>query len=103
MARSLLLSLLICIAAASGSARAQNAGALDPATIAVVGDDVPRFWAAYDAVRAEPDVVRQRALFESLYVAPGTDGLHAFMEAKGYTSKQVRLLCEWYLRVRKSN
>ena len=25
------------------------------------------------------------------------------MEAKGYTSKQVRLLCEWYLRVRKSN
>jgi len=85
MARSLLLSLLICIAAASGSARAQNAGALDPATIAVVGDDVPRFWAAYDAVRAEPDVVRQRALFESLYVAPGTDGLHAFMEAKGYT------------------
>ena len=25
------------------------------------------------------------------------------MQAKGYTSKQVRLLCEWYLRVRKSN
>ena len=25
------------------------------------------------------------------------------MEAKGYTSKQVRLLCEWYLRVRKSS
>lgn len=24
------------------------------------------------------------------------------MEAKGYTRKQVRLLCEWYLRVRKS-
>ncbi|QKV53518.1 PrkA family serine protein kinase [Comamonas antarctica] len=25
------------------------------------------------------------------------------MEAKGYTRKQVRLLCEWYLRVRKSS
>ena len=25
------------------------------------------------------------------------------MVAKGYTSKQVRLLCEWYLRVRKSS
>ena len=25
------------------------------------------------------------------------------MEAKGYTPKQVRLLCEWYLRVRKSS
>ena len=25
------------------------------------------------------------------------------MVAKGYTPKQVRLLCEWYLRVRKSS
>ena len=25
------------------------------------------------------------------------------MVQKGYTSKQVRLLCEWYLRVRKSS
>ncbi|XZG71784.1 PrkA family serine protein kinase [Chitinibacteraceae bacterium HSL-7] len=25
------------------------------------------------------------------------------MEAKGYTARQVRLLCEWYLRVRKSS
>jgi len=25
------------------------------------------------------------------------------MVDKGYTSKQVRLLCEWYLRVRKSS
>ena len=25
------------------------------------------------------------------------------MESKGYTPKQVRLLCEWYLRVRKSS
>ncbi|WPX34116.1 hypothetical protein RHM62_06445 [Actimicrobium sp. CCC2.4] len=25
------------------------------------------------------------------------------MIAKGYTAKQVRLLCEWYLRVRKSS
>ena len=26
----------------------------------------------------------------------------ARMVSKGYTEKQVRLLCEWYLRVRKS-
>jgi serine protein kinase len=25
------------------------------------------------------------------------------MVEKGYTAKQVRLLCEWYLRVRKSS
>ena len=30
-------------------------------------------------------------------------GFVARMTAKGYTEKQVRLLCEWYLRVRKSS
>ena len=30
------------------------------------------------------------------------DGIKRMME-KGYTAKQVRLLCEWYLRVRKSS
>ena len=29
-------------------------------------------------------------------------GFVARMVDKGYTEKQVRLLCEWYLRVRKS-
>ena len=30
------------------------------------------------------------------------DDFVARMVAHGYTEKQVRLLCEWYLRVRKS-
>ena len=34
--------------------------------------------------------------------APGQDFV-ARMVDKGYTAKQVRLLCEWYLRVRKSS
>ncbi|SUG69891.1 protein yeaG [Salmonella enterica subsp. enterica] len=29
--------------------------------------------------------------------------LSSRMMEKGYTRKQVRLLCEWYLRVRKSS
>jgi serine protein kinase len=37
---------------------------------------------------------------------PKTSNKHesfvARMVDKGYTEKQVRLLCEWYLRVRKS-
>ena len=33
---------------------------------------------------------------------PGND-FYVSMGAKGYTQKQVRLLCEWYLRVRKSS
>ena len=32
-----------------------------------------------------------------------TDSPIARMVEKGYTAKQVRLLCEWYLRVRKSS
>ena len=40
-------------------------------------------------------------------VAPTTQKKHQDfvdrMVAKGYTDKQVRLLCEWYLRVRKSS
>jgi serine protein kinase len=31
------------------------------------------------------------------------DNFVARMVQKGYTEKQVRLLCEWYLRVRKSS
>ena len=31
------------------------------------------------------------------------DDFVARMAEKGYTQKQVRLLCEWYLRVRKSS
>ena len=30
-------------------------------------------------------------------------GYSLWLVAKGYTQKQVRLLCEWYLRVRKSS
>lgn len=55
------------------------------ASVQVVDDDVARFWTAYDAVRATADPAEQRALFQRLYVNPGTPGLAAFMAAKGYT------------------
>ena len=38
----------------------------------------------------------------ALLVAP-PDAERDDMVEKGYTAKQVRLLCEWYLRVRKSS
>lgn len=56
-----------------------------PTAVAVVDEDVARFWVAYDAVRASTDPAEQRALFQSLYIDRGTPGLAAFMEAKGYT------------------
>ena len=53
--------------------------------VQVVDGDIHRFWAAYDAVRAESDPARQRDLFQRLYIDQGTPGLAAFMQAKGYT------------------
>ena len=48
--------------------------------------DVARFWIAYDAVRAADTPEAQKAAFQRLYIDPGTPGLTAFMEAKGYTA-----------------
>ena len=48
--------------------------------VQVVDGDIHRFWAAYDAVRAESDPARQRDLFQRLYIDQGTPGpgrLHA--------------------------
>jgi len=47
--------------------------------------DVARFWTAFDAVRAsaEPGEKRRALLHE--YIDPGSPGLRAFMQAKGYT------------------
>ncbi len=83
MTKGLLLSGAIWLVVGLGSALAQTPSA--PATIVTFTEDVDRFWIAYDAVRAESDSARQRALFERLYIQPGTAGLHALMEAKGYT------------------
>ncbi len=58
--------------------------ALAEATTDVVASDVDRFWQAYDQVRAEPDPVRKRELLQRAFLDPGSDGLKAFMQAKGY-------------------
>ena len=57
------------------------------AQIAVVTEDIDRFWEAYDAVRQTDDGVQQSRLFQTLYIDRGTPGLHAFMEAKGYSAQ----------------
>jgi hypothetical protein len=38
----------------------------------VVTDDIARFWATYDAVRAEPDAERRVALVQQRYIDPGS-------------------------------
>lgn len=72
----LLWLLLMTLLGSSASAKAADA--------TVVSADIGRFWRAYDAIRAEPDAGRQRVLLQRLFLDPGSDGLRAFMQAKGY-------------------
>lgn len=51
----------------------------------VVTEDVPRFWAAYDAALpalAARDTATAAATFERLYLDPGTDGLKEYVRLK---------------------
>ena len=61
------------------------ASATAPSPVNVVADDVARFWAMYDTVRAVADSGAQVALVRERYVARGTPGLAAFVAARGYT------------------
>ncbi|MBA0225152.1 hypothetical protein D7U89_06550 [Stenotrophomonas maltophilia] len=71
---SLLAALLPCAALAAPSQ--------------VVTDDIARFWATYDAVRAEPDGERRVALVQQRYIDPGSPGLHALMQVRHYTARE---------------
>ncbi|WP_401737780.1 hypothetical protein [Stenotrophomonas pavanii] len=71
---SLLAALLPCAALAAPSQ--------------VVTDDIARFWATYDAVRAEPDAERRVALVQQRYIDPGSPGLHALMQVRHYTARE---------------
>jgi len=67
------------------------AGTVPAATAAapqVETRDIANFWIAYDAIRAEIDPVRRKALINTLYIGKGTPGLHALMRARGYTDDQ---------------
>lgn len=46
--------------------------------------DIDRFWRAYDRIRATPARAEQRHLLLDGFIHPGSDGLKAFMQAKGY-------------------
>jgi hypothetical protein len=47
--------------------------------------DVYRFWEAYDQIVATDDTSNQRILLRSLYLDPGSPGLDALRERRGYT------------------
>lgn len=65
-----------------------TAATRDAADKKVVADDIAHFWNAYDALRAEPDRAQRLHLINTLYIQKGTPGLHALMQARGYTAEQ---------------
>ena len=66
-----------------------------PVPQTVFTDDVDHFWQAFDRVRATPDRARQVALMQRLYVDRGSEGLRAFMQARGYSAE------EWVTQINK--
>lgn len=81
--------LAAAVLAAPGVSVAQSAPAASPvpapAVTTVVTADIERFWAAYDAIRATDDIDEQVRILVREYILPGSPGLYAFMEARGYT------------------
>lgn len=51
----------------------------------VVTSDIERFWEAHDAITATGDSVAQYRLLNELFLEPGSSGLEALMERRGYT------------------
>ncbi|MEN5265774.1 hypothetical protein [Stenotrophomonas sp. TWI587] len=83
--KRILLALLVA-AAPFGTAAA--AAAAPAASTQVVTADIENFWIAHDAIRREADPARKQRLIQSLYIDRGTPGLHALMQARGYTAEQ---------------
>ncbi|MES2058189.1 MAG: hypothetical protein V4564_19795 [Pseudomonadota bacterium] len=72
-----------------------------PATVlvrheAVVDQDIARFWRAFDAINATSDPAERLRLIQTMYIDPGTPGLHALMAARRYTAQQyVEAIVGW--------
>ncbi len=51
-----------------------------------VSEDIDNFWNAYDQITATSDSAQQYMLLDSLFIKPGTPGLRAIMQRRGYTA-----------------
>ncbi|WP_322965801.1 hypothetical protein [Sphingomonas fuzhouensis] len=62
----------------------------------VIDSDIARFWIAFDAINATDDPAERLRLIRTLYIEPGTPGLHALMAARRYTDQQyVDAIARW--------
>jgi len=61
------------------------AGAATTRPPAILTEDVTRFYAVYDAAGGHPDA----AVLERDYLAPGTSGLHEFVQLRNVTAARI--------------
>jgi hypothetical protein len=73
-----------CLLALGMSAAAASEMTARPTASSV---DIDHFWEAYDAAVKVDDPARQLLIMQQQYIDRGTPGLHAFMQAKGYTAQ----------------
>ncbi|WP_199141468.1 Ig-like domain-containing protein [Pedobacter sp. ASV12] len=60
--------------------------------------DIDNFWNAFDSVRTTADSVKQVDYIQNLYINRGTEGLKAFMKARGYSAPLYVSLIRRYPR-----
>lgn len=76
----------------------------EPLEQAFYASDVEHFWEAYDQIIATEDTLKQKQLFEELYVQRGTPGLEAIMAVRNYTTEEylnaIRSYPEFWQSVR---
>lgn len=74
----------------------QAPGGTTAAAQTVYTRDIARFWQAFDAINATTDSAERLRLIQTLYIDPGTPGLHALMAARRYTAQQyVDAIVRW--------
>lgn len=102
MMRSFVLAVTGLVAAVApspaqnGAAQPQRSHAAVTTAQAVYDDDIIRFWRAFDAVTATTDPAERLRLIQTIYIDPGTPGLHALMTARRYTAQQyVDAIVKW--------
>lgn len=67
-----------------------------PVSQTVSDQDIARFWQAFDAISAVSDPAERLSLIQTIYIDPGTPGLHALMAARRYTAQQyVDSIVKW--------
>lgn len=67
-------------------------------TTPVRNDDIGRFWAAYDAIKATPNQAEKLRLIRSKYIDAGGPALHALMRARCYSDREYLEAIEKYPR-----